>query len=325
MRTLPFDALAETSTVSPLLADFAAMVRHGLALPQKKLEPVYFYDSLGSALFDAITRLPEYTITRAELELLGSCGHEILHTMGGAPELVELGPGNGEKLERLLAAGSCETRAHLIDISPAALETAAKRLREQVGHEITTFAGTFEEGLAALQPSEQRRIVLFLGSNLGNLTMQEAAAFLRSVRSRLAPGDGLLLGVDLIKDEPALLAAYDDPLGVTAAFNKNLLVRMNRELGANFDLLGFDHRALWNPDASRVEMHLVSVVDQGVSLASIEQHVTFRAGETIWTESSHKYEVAGIRALVERAGFSAHGMWMHDGHRFLEVLCIVPG
>ena len=178
----------------------------------------------------------------------------------------------------------------------------------------------FAEGLAPLPPSKCKRLVLFLGSNIGNFTPREATDFLRVVHRSLSPGDMLLLGVDLVKAEQKLLAAYDDPLGVTAAFNKNILLRINRELGANFDLLAFDHRALWNAGASRIEMHLLSLFDQTVHIAALKLDVPFVAGETIWTESSHKYTEAGFRDLVEKGGFQPVDQWLAEEQSFLEVL-----
>jgi L-histidine N-alpha-methyltransferase len=295
------------------------MVRAGLCAKQKELQPAYFYDALGSALFDAITRLPEYTITRAETALLRAHGREIIAAAGANLELIELGPGNGEKLPLLLE--HCPNRrVHLIDVSAAALESARRRLREAFDVEISLCEAQFAEGLAPLPPSKCKRLVLFLGSNIGNFTPLEATDFLRVVHRSLSLGDMLLLGVDLVKAEHKLLAAYDDPLGVTAAFNKNILLRINRELGANFDLLAFDHRALWNAGASRIEMHLLSLFDQAVHIAGLKLDVPFVAGETIWTESSHKYTEAGLRDLVEKAGFQCVGQWLAEEHSFLEVL-----
>ena len=295
------------------------MVRAGLGAKQKELQPAYFYDALGSALFDAITRLPEYTITRAETALLRAHGREIIAAAGANLELIELGPGNGEKLGLLLKhCANC--RVHLIDVSAAALESARRRLREAFDVEISLCEGRFAEGLAPLPPSKCKRLVLFLGSNIGNFTPLEATDFLRVIHHSLSPGDMLLLGVDLVKAEHQLLAAYDDPLGVTAAFNKNILLRINGELGANFDLLAFDHRALWNAGASRIEMHLLSLFDQTVHIAGLKLDVPFVAGETIWTESSHKYTETGFRYLVEEAGFQYVGQWLAEEHSFLEVL-----
>ena len=198
------------------------MVRAGLCAKQKELQPAYFYDALGSALFDAITRLPEYTITRAETALLRAHGRAIIAAAGANLELVELGPGNGEKLPLLLKhCPNC--RVHLIDVSATALESARRRLREAFDVEISWCEAQFAEGLASLHPSQCKRLVLFLGSNIGNFTPREATDFLRVVHRSLSAGDMLLVGVDLVKAEQQLLAAYDDPLGVTAAFNKNIL------------------------------------------------------------------------------------------------------
>ena len=295
------------------------MVRAGLGAPRKKLQPVYFYDALGSALFDAIMRLPEYTITRAETALLRAHGHEIIGAAGATLELIELGPGNGEKLS-LLLRHCTNRRVHLIDVSAAALESARTRLRQSFDVEVSVCETKFDDGLAALPPSKCKRLVLFLGSNIGNFTPPEAAGFLRIVHRSLKQGDLLLLGVDLVKPEQKLLAAYDDPLGVTAAFNKNILLRINRELGANFDLLTFDHCAVWNADESCIEMHLVSLLDQTVHISGLKLEVPFVAGETIWTESSHKYTETAFRDLVEKAGFRFAGRWLHEEQSFLEVL-----
>jgi L-histidine Nalpha-methyltransferase len=301
---------------------FGEMVRAGLSARPKTLQPAYFYDALGSALFDAIMRLPEYTITRAETKLLQAHGHEIMRAAGTSVEVVELGPGNGEKLG-LILQHCANARVHLIDLSASALESARTRVRQSFDVEVSSFQASFAEGLAALPESRRKRLVLFLGSNIGNFTPDEAANFLRMVHGSLAPDDMLLLGVDLVKAESELLAAYDDALGVTAAFNKNILLRINRELGGNFDILAFDHRALWDADATRVEMHLVSLVDQTVYISALKLEVPFLAGETIWTESSHKYTVDAFRKLVEIVGFRYPHAWLDEEHGFLEILVTV--
>jgi len=313
MPTLPSAAPATSE------AAFAEAVRSGLTLPQKQLDPAFFYDALGSALFDAITRLPEYTITRAELALLEAHGGEIVATVGEPLEMIELGPGNGEKLSAL-ARQAVSPKVHLIDISAAALETAGAEIERSCGIRPSLFEGSFLEGLAAFGPDARQRLVLFLGSNIGNFSSAQAGAFLREVHAALEPGNAFLLGADLVKPEPALLAAYDDPLGVTAAFNKNILARINRQLGANFDLFAFDHRALWNAPASRIEMHLVSLVAQTVSIPSLEREIAFAAGETIWTESCHKYTASALRDLVEGAGFTHRRTWIEDERQFAEML-----
>ena len=301
---------------------FGEMVRAGLSARPKNLQPAYFYDALGSALFDAIMRLPEYTITRAETKLLQAHGHEIMRAAGTSLEVVELGPGNGEKLG-LILQHCANARVHLIDLSASALDSARTRVRQSFDVEVSSCQAGFAEGLAALPESKCKRLVLFLGSNIGNFTPDEAANFLRIVHGSLAPDDMLLLGVDLVKTDRELLAAYDDALGVTAAFNRNILLRINRELGGNFDILAFDHRALWDAEASRVEMHLVSLVDQTVHISALKLDVPFRAGETIWTESSHKYTVDAFRKLVEIAGFRYPHAWLDEEHGFLEILVTV--
>jgi L-histidine N-alpha-methyltransferase len=303
----------------------AAMVLRGLREPQKRLHPRFFYDALGSTLFEAITQLPWYPVARAEESLLRSHAASILAAHGMPNELVELGPGSGEKLaifaERLAASGR-KFRLHLIDISPAALDRAKARLQMVPGAEVLTYANRFRAGLAALPRPEShgRRLVLLLGSNIGNYSREEAVDFLRGVRGQLAPGDGLLIGADMVKPERELLLAYDDPLGVTAAFNKNLLLRMNRELGGDFDLGQFQHRVEWNSAEHRVEMHLESACEQRVHFSKLDWGTNFDAGETIWTESSHKYEARTLRSLGESAGFRWCAGWRNAEPPFLEGL-----
>jgi L-histidine Nalpha-methyltransferase len=304
---------------------FAQMVKAGLTANPKQLDPAYFYDDLGSALFDAITFLPEYTITRVETELLRNTASEIIDTVGVPLELIELGPGNGEKLAMFFqnCAYSKIQGIHLIDVSSSALERARERLLKRCEVDVAVYRATFAEGLAKLPAPTCKRLVLLLGSNIGNFSPSEAADFLRLIRGSLVQGDALLLGVDLIKPETKLLAAYDDSLGVTAAFNKNILLRINRELQANFDAAAFDHRAIWNAEASRIEMHLVSLVDQMIDIPGLELSVSFSAGESIWTESSYKYTPDLFRELVERAGFQNLREWRDDEHGFLEALFTV--
>ena len=295
------------------------MVRAGLGAKQKELQPAYFYDALGSALFDAITRLPEYTITRAETALLRAHGREIIAAAGADLELVELGPGNGEKLPLLLEhCPNC--RVHLIDVSAAALESARRRLRESFDVEISFARRNLPKASRRSLHRNANAWCFFWARISGTLHLGKQSIFCGVVHRSLSPGDMLLLGIDLVKAEHKLLAAYDDPLGVTAAFNKNILLRINRELGANFDLLAFDHRALWNAAASRIEMHLLSLLDQTVHIAALKLDVPFVAGETIWTESSHKYTEAGIRDLVRKGGFQYIDQWLEEEHSFLEVL-----
>ena len=304
--------------------DFAADVRFYLQQTPRQLPSRFLYDALGSALFDAICHLPWYRITRAELQLLERHAATIGQAIGAAARVVELGSGNGEKLATLLAhAGFRDVHAHLIDLSEAALARAVQTLGMLSGPNVrvTTHGATYEDGLLALpQAFAPPTLVAFLGSNVGNFDPPGAAEFLRSIRAALRPGDALLLGADLVKPERDLLLAYDDPLGLTAAFDKNLLQRLNTELGADFALDRFQHRAVWNGDASRVEMHLVSLSEQDVRIdgASLQFHLA--EGETIWTESSYKFEAGGIRQLVEPAGFRQRHQWVDEQARFALTL-----
>jgi L-histidine N-alpha-methyltransferase len=305
---------------------FARDVRAGLLAQPKRLPPLYFYDALGSALFDAICRLPWYEVTRAELRLLERHAGELVRL--ASPSFVaELGPGSGEKLAVLARAAVRQrpaTSFHLVDVSDAALAAAARTVSDAAAtRAVTTDRATYQAGvtgLARYRPSFGRALVLFLGSNIGNFDPPEAAALLAAIRASLAPGDHLLLGADLVKPEPALRLAYDDPLGVTAAFNRNLLVRMNHELGARFDPHRFAHEVRWSVEASRVEMHLVSDRRQTIAIPGADCDVDFEAGESIWTESSYKYEPADVIAMGARAGFGARGQWTDEPGRFALTL-----
>ncbi len=238
--------------------------------------------------------------------------------------MVELGSGSGEKLATLLThAGLPGVHAHLVDLSDAALARSVQTLAmlPGLGARVTTHRATYEDGLQALPDAAAGPTLLaFLGSNIGNFDAPGAAALLRQLRAALRPGDTLLLGTDLVKPERDLLLAYDDPLGLTAAFNKNLLLRLNTELDADFDLAGFDHRAIWRGDAARIEMHLVSRGAQQVRLAGADLRIDFEAGETIWTESSYKFEAAGVRQLVEPAGFGQRQQWIDERAHFALTL-----
>jgi dimethylhistidine N-methyltransferase len=309
---------------SSLTAEFAAEVRRDLALTPKQLQSKYLYDALGSSLFEAICRLPWYRITRAENRLLKAHAPDIVAALGhGDPSMiVELGCGSGEKLvvlaEALQAAGG-SARVHLIDISSQALEQTEQRLERLQHFSVVGHQSTYEVGLrraAAARTGSGPLLVLLLGSNLGNFDAPAALDFLRRIRLALQPGDLLLLGADLVKPEPQLRLAYDDPLGVTAAFNKNLLVRVNRELGGNFDLAAFDHLALWNESEQRIEMHLVSRKTQTVSITAAQTTVSFAPGERIWTESSYKYQPSDIERMGVETGFAVRDQWIDDGARF---------
>jgi L-histidine N-alpha-methyltransferase len=303
---------------------FAAEVAEYLGRTPRQLPSKYFYDALGSSLFEAICRLPWYKVTRAESALLAAHADEIVRAFGQPMSVAELGCGSGEKLEILLdRAGPPVQRAHLIDISREALESARLRVVSRVVEGVVLCHGTYEEGLsrlAAVRRPNQPILMLFLGSNIGNFDLPAGRDFLSLIRRDLRPGDGLLLGIDLVKPERDLLLAYDDPLGVTAAFNRNLLQRINDELDATFDLSAFAHRAVWNRPLQRVEMHLVSQQRQTVSIGAADVVLEFEPDEWIWTESSYKYEPAGIVRDGVTAGFRHAGQWVDQDARFALTL-----
>jgi L-histidine Nalpha-methyltransferase len=307
--------------------DFARDVRLYLQQTPRQLPSRFLYDALGSALFDAICHLPWYGITRAELRLLERHAGTIGRAWGHDGRVVELGCGNGEKLTTLLHhAGVPAVHAHLIDLSAAALARSVQALAtlEAPDVRVTTHQATYEQGLLALAGADAPpTLVVFLGSNVGNFDPPGAAAFLRLIRASLRPGDGLLLGADLVKPERDLLLAYDDPLGLTAAFNKNLLLRLNTELRGNFELDRFDHRAVWSGAASRVEMHLVSRVAQDVEIEGAQLRFRLEEGEAIWTESSYKFDATGLGALVEPAGFVQREQWVDQRAAFALTLFAV--
>jgi dimethylhistidine N-methyltransferase len=307
-------------------AEFAADVRKGLSRPPRSLPSRYLYDALGSALFDAICELPWYRVTRAEMRLLAEHAAAVWTAMSPLERIIELGAGDGRKLAALLAArprGALPARVDLVDVSAAALESAAQALAGVEGTRVVPHLATYEAGLerASGAAARGRALVLFLGSNIGNFDPAAAHALLCDIRRCLRPGDGLLFGADLVKPERELLLAYDDPLGVTAAFNLNLLVRMNRELGADFDPAAFAHRATWNARESRIEMHLVSRIDQRVRISAARLDIELGAGETIWTESSYKYRTADVLRMAERAGLAVTRQWQDAEARFALTLC----
>lgn len=299
---------------------FAAEVAEYLQRSPRQLPSKYFYDALGSSLFEAICRLPWYRITGAESALLQAHAAAMLEFAGGPFSIAELGCGSGEKLTLLLEQAPYRPHAlHLVDISPQALARACDGLRQVHGGAIHTYAVGYEDGLrrvAAERDPSHPLAVMFLGSNIGNFDPPAAHLLLSRIRASLRPGDALLLGTDLVKPERALLLAYDDPLGVTAAFNLNMLRRINDELGGTFELDGFEHRASWNAPASRVEMHLVSRRRQEVRVDASRLALVLEAGESIWTESSYKYEPEEVVAQGGAAGFRRAGQWIDADARF---------
>lgn len=308
---------------------FAAAVRDFLTRRPRQLPSRFLYDPLGSALFDAICRLPWYGLTAAEMRLLGTHGADIIARIGPLGRIVELGSGNGEKAAALVGArrSPAPLDLHLIDISPAALTTATQAVASFDRLRVVTHEGNYEADLARLARKFQgpgRTLMLFLGSNIGNYDPPAAGTLLRSIRQSLRTGDGFLLGADLVKSERDLQLAYDDPLGVTAAFNRNLLVRINRELDADFDLAGFRHRAVWNAAESRVEMHLVSLRPQRVRVARAGLDIAFGQDEHIWTESSYKYRSDEVAARLAAAGFEVREQWIEPAAQFSLTLAAVP-
>ena len=332
------ERLMTQTTTDTLVDHFAADVRRDLMLAPKQLQSKYLYDALGSSLFEAICRLPWYRITRAERALLKRHAPAVVERLcaprprpgrtdeGSVPLIVELGCGSGEKIvilaEALQSAGG-RARVHLIDISPQALEQSERTLGRLDHISVVGHRDTYEVGLrrvATARTGGDPMLVLLLGSNIGNFDMPAAHEFLGAIRGALEPGDALLLGADLVKPERDLQLAYDDPLGVTAAFNRNLLVRINRELGGTFDLDAFAHVAVWNAAQSRVEMHLESRVDQVVTIAHAEMSVPFTRGERIWTESSYKYSPAQIEQMGLDGGFTTRAQWIDDEAGFALTL-----
>jgi L-histidine N-alpha-methyltransferase len=312
----------------PQTGSFAEDVRRGLTTAPKVLSPKYFYDTLGSRLFEAICELPEYYLTRAETEIFSDRAGEIAAALDGRLRLIELGSGDAQKT-RLLIEAILGRQSDLdyfpIDISRSAVEQSADRLLGAYPElRITAYVTEYQAALrslrrAPLPPGVHRTLVLFLGSTIGNLDPAERADLLRDIRAVLRPGDGLLLGTDLKKDEETLLAAYDDALGVTAAFNRNLLVRNNRELTDGIDeidLAAFRHRARYDREKGRIEMHLESLREQTVRLPGLGCEARFAAGETIHTESSYKFDPAQIADLAGRTGFELRRTWTDTARRF---------
>jgi L-histidine N-alpha-methyltransferase len=303
-------------------ATFALDVQYYLSQDPRQLPSRYLYDALGSCLFEAICRLPWYPVMRAEARLLAAHRHEVFAAADPLSRIVELGPGSGEKVAMLVGGRSrspATLGVHLIDISRTALTLSTRTLSGLEGVRVVTHEASYEVGLTELRDAERppgRTLVLFLGSNIGNFDPPGADEFLREIRAALRPGDFLLLGTDLVKPEPVLQLAYDDPLGVTAAFNRNLLVQINRELGGDFDLQSFAHRAIWRAQESRIEMHLVSLRRQVVRVEAAELELALDESESIWTESSYKYESAMLALVVERAGFAPVRRWIDDIDRF---------
>lgn len=302
----------------PQLSSFEHDLLEGLSRPVRAICPKYFYDARGSALFDEICELPEYYPTRTELGILAEHAPDMAARMGPDTDLVEFGAGSLNKVGQLLAALQARgimPRYIPIDISGEHLGTAVQSLRARLpGLNVTPVVADYTQPFSLpAQQAGRRRVGFFPGSTLGNFTPDEALDFLRHA-ARLLRGGSLLIGVDLVKDPALLHAAYNDAQGVTAAFNLNLLQRANDELGTDFDLDGFAHHALYHPGLRRIEMHLVSRRVQTVTLAG--QRFDFDEGESLHTESSHKFTVQGLRGLARQAGFRPGPVWLDPDRRF---------
>jgi dimethylhistidine N-methyltransferase len=292
--------------------DLARELRAALTGPQKTLPCKYLYDPAGLDLFDEICELPEYYLTRTETAILREQGRHILDLCPGGLALVELGSGSARKTRHLIEpclARQGELLYCAIDIAPDALEQAGRGLlRDYPALRFLGLAGEFADGLGHLARREGGpRLVAFLGSTVGNFTPGELDGFLAMLRRTFRPEDRFLLGFDLLKDPAILLPAYDDAGGVTARFNLNLLARLNREYGGDFDLGAFAHRAVWSAGQGRVEMHLVSRRPQLVCLRGLGLELTFREGETVHTENCYKHTEAALRAALGRHGFVVRG------------------
>ncbi len=332
MRTQPAQITEEQFSIHNLvtrdpLAGLAEDVRRGLATKPKRFLPKYFYDELGSQLFEAICLLPEYYLTRAENNILTRYADEIVAQVDGEITLLEMGSGSASKT-RLLIEALLRKQSDLlfipVDISASALDSSSRILLQSYPRlRIEAYAADYFAGMAELGKTKRgRTLSLFLGSNISNFDPPEAMKFLRAMRQVLQEGDALLLGADLKKDRQTLEAAYNDALGVTAAFNLNVLARINRELGGNFDLRGFQHHAFYNEDIGRVEIYIESLREQTVQISQINTEVHFGEGEQIHTENSYKYDLSDLAKLAAETGFTRARTWLDSEERFSSNLLL---
>jgi L-histidine Nalpha-methyltransferase len=310
---------------------FSQDVLNGLTSSPKQLLPKYFYDELGSRLFEAICYLPEYYVTRDETEILREQADQIIGESKLAPHsnvnLIELGSGSSDKTHYLIEAilrQSLSLRYLPIDISPTSLEHSSKELLQayptlQINAYATDYFTALRElakNESPLQPTDRRTIAIFLGSSIGNLDLEESRALLLAMRAVLQPEDSFFIGADLKKSTDILLPAYNDALGVTAAFNLNVLVRINRELEGDFDVNKFEHRSLYNESLGRIEMHLFSREAQAVKIKALDLEVHFDKGESIHTENSYKFDLSTLSALASTTGFHLTKTWFDTHHHF---------
>lgn len=308
-------------------SDFAEDVLRGLSANPKHLFPKYLYDELGSQLFEAICRVDEYYLTRAESEILSRNADEIVGLLEHCKTLIELGSGSADKTRKIIEAllrRQTELLFIPVDISVSALEKSCGELLDSYPRlRIEAFAADYFDGLAALSPlGPGRALVLFLGSNIGNLERSEAVKFLQAIRRVLRQGDALLLGTDLRKDRATLEAAYNDALGVTRAFILNELARINRELIGNFDLRSFDLKSSYNEEAGRVDVYLESRRTQSVTIRRLNLSVTIEAGELIHMENAYKYDLTELSILAAQSGFTLTRTWLDDQRRFSSNLLL---
>jgi L-histidine N-alpha-methyltransferase len=310
------------------VSEFAADVRASLTKAgQRELPSKYLYDEVGSALFETICVLPEYGLTRADARLLQRYAGEIVRRLPSPLQVAELGSGSGKKTRWILEALSRRQKTYYypIEISPFALAACAKELGQIDLVSVVGYEQPYLEGLRAVADGRGERdhlLVLFLGSTIGNFDRDAGDEFLREMREILRPEDALLLGTDLEKDVELQFLAYDDPAGVTAAFNLNLLARINRELGGDFDLSCFRHEARWNTAERRMEMHLRSTRRQTVGIRAAGLRIMLEEDETIWTESSHKYNAGEISGMATRTGFRFDRQWIDEEWPFAQNLLI---
>lgn len=316
-------------------AGFASDVARGLSSDPKQLFPKYLYDELGSHLFEAICQLPEYYLTRAETEILTRYADEIAGSIKGDKTLIEMGSGSASK-SRLIIEALLKRQRELVfipvDISASALETSARSLLQKYpALRVTAYAGDYYDGIAALGSlnsergmlNSERGLALFLGSNIGNFDSAEASKFLRAMRGVLHPGDALLLGADLKKDPQILEAAYNDALGVTSAFVRNQLTRINRELDADFDVRKFKLVSVYNGEEGRLEVYLESSGTQTASIRKLEMQIALDSGERIHMEHSYKYDLAQLSRMAAETGFERIRTWMDSREYFSSNLFLV--
>jgi L-histidine N-alpha-methyltransferase len=308
-------------------------VYRGLTARPRTLSPWLFYDQEGSQLFEQITELDEYYVTRTERGIFQANADAIIaaasaptpHGLERRLTVIELGAGTATKTGLLLQAAVRRQQTVTycaLDVSESALHEARHNLTTAIpGVVFESRVADYTEGLGDLPADGTRRLVLYIGSNLGNFEPAQGRELLRDIRKQLTPGDMLLLGVDLVKDIPTTVAAYDDARGITGAFNRNVLTRINRELGADFDLTKFRHKVRWNGEHARIEMHLESLMAQQVSIGSLDLSLTFRRGETIHTENSYKFTIEGVHNLLAQTGFSVVENWT-DSQKWFGVFLV---